>query len=72
MDINHTDLEKLLKEDLESCDKEHDLLQIKSNYLGKKGYLTALFTTLKDIDSDKRKIFGAELNDIKNILSSIL
>ena len=72
MDINHTDLEKLLKEDLESCDKEHDLLQIKSKYLGKKGYLTALFTTLKDIDSDKRKIFGAELNDIKNILSSIL
>jgi hypothetical protein len=36
MDINHTDLEKLLKEDLESCDKEHDLLQIKSKYLGKK------------------------------------
>ena len=46
MDINHTDLEKLLKEDLESCDKEHDLLQIKSKYLGKKGYLTALFLSL--------------------------
>ena len=53
MDINHTDLEKLLKEDLESCDKEHDLLQIKSKYLGKKGYLTALFTSLKDITPNK-------------------
>ena len=34
MDTNHTDLEKLLKEDLELCNKEHDLLQIKSKYLG--------------------------------------
>jgi phenylalanyl-tRNA synthetase alpha chain len=72
MDINHTDLEKLLKEDLESCVKEHDLQQIKSKYLGKKGYLTALFASLKDIDSDKRKILGAELNNIKNVLSSML
>ena len=72
MDINHTDLEKLLKEDLESCDKEHDLLQIKSKYLGKKGHLTTLFTSLKDIGSKKKKIFGAELNNIKNILSSML
>ena len=72
MDINHTDLEKLLKEDLDSCNKEHDLLQIKSKYLGKKGYLTSLFTSLKNIDPDKRKTFGAELNSIKNTLSSMI
>ena len=72
MDINHTDLEKLLKEDLGSCSKEHDLLQIKSKYLGKKGHLTLLFTSLKNIDADKRKTFGAELNIIKNTLSSMI
>ena len=72
MDINHTDLEKLLKEDLGSCSKEHDLLQIKSKYLGKKGHLTLLFTSLKNIDADKRKTFGAELNSIKNTLSSMI
>ena len=72
MDINHTDLENLLKEDLDSCNKEHDLLQIKSKYLGKKGYLTSLFTSLKNIDPDKRKTFGAELNSIKNTLSSMI
>ena len=62
MDINHTDLERLLKKDLELCGKEHELLQIKSKYLGKKGYLAALFTSLKDVEFDKRKILGAELN----------
>ena len=72
MDINHTDLEKLLKEDLVSCNKEHDLLQIKSKYLGKKGHLTSLFTSLKNINPDKRKTFGAELNNIKNTLSSMI
>ena len=72
MDINHTDLEKLLKEDLDSCNKEHDLLQIKSKYLGKKGHLTLLFTSLKNINPDKRKTFGAELNNIKNTLSSMI
>ena len=72
MDINHTDLEKLLKEDLDSCNKEHDLLQIKSKYLGKKGHLTSLFTSLKNINPDKRKTFGAELNNIKNTLSSMI
>ena len=72
MDINHTDLEKLLKEDLDSCKKEHNLLQIKSKYLGKKGYLTLLFASLKNIDSNKRKTLGAELNSIKNILSSMI
>jgi len=72
MDINHTDLEKLLKEDLDSCNKEHELLQIKSKYLGKKGYLTSLFSSLKNIDSDERKAFGAELNGIKNTLSRMI
>ena len=72
MDIDHTDLQKLLEEDLELCDKEHELLQIKSKYLGKKGHLALLFSALKDIDSDKRKTFGAELNIIKNTLSSMI
>ena len=72
MKINHTDLESLLKKDLQSCNTERDLLQIKSKYLGKKGHLTFLFSSLKDIDSDKRKMFGAQLNEVKTILSNIL
>jgi phenylalanyl-tRNA synthetase alpha chain len=72
MDINHTDLESLLKEDLKSCNVEHDLLQIKSKYLGKKGYLTLLFASIKNLNQDERKRFGVELNNVKNILSGLL
>ncbi len=72
MDINHTDLQGLLIKDLETCSKEHDLLQIKSKYIGKKGLLTKLFSTIKEIDSEQRKKFGAELNEIKIKITQII
>ena len=72
MDIHHTDLENSLKEDLQNCNNEHDLLQIKSKYLGKKGLLTSLFASIKNLGIDERKRFGLELNNVKNILSKLL
>jgi phenylalanyl-tRNA synthetase alpha chain len=72
MDIHHTDLENSLKEDLQNCNNEHDLLQIKSKYLGKKGLLTSLFASIKNLDINERKRFGVELNNVKNILSKLL
>jgi phenylalanyl-tRNA synthetase alpha chain len=72
MDIHHTDLENSLKEDLQNCNNEHDLLQIKSKYLGKKGLLTSLFASIKNLDMNERKRFGIELNNVKNILSKLL
>ena len=72
MDIHHTDLENSLKEDLRNCNNEHDLLQIKSKYLGKKGLLTSLFASIKNLGINERKRFGIELNNVKNILSELL
>lgn len=72
MDIHHTDLENSLKEDLQNCNNEHDLLQIKSKYLGKKGLLTSLFASIKNLGMNERKRFGIELNNVKNILSKLL
>jgi phenylalanyl-tRNA synthetase alpha chain len=72
MDIHHTDLENSLKEDLQNCNNEHDLLQIKSKYLGKKGVLTSLFASIKNLGINERKRFGIELNNVKNILSKLL
>ncbi|MBL6700992.1 MAG: phenylalanine--tRNA ligase subunit alpha, partial [Gammaproteobacteria bacterium] len=54
MDIHHTDLENSLKEDLQNCNNEHDLLQIKSKYLGKKGLLTSLFASIKNLGINER------------------
>ena len=72
MDIHHTDLENSLKEDLQNCNNQHDLLQIKSKYLGKKGLLTSLFASIKNLGINERKRFGIELNNVKNILSQLL
>tara|TARA_B100001057_G_scaffold1880_1_gene1760 strand:+ start:452 stop:1435 length:984 start_codon:yes stop_codon:yes gene_type:complete len=72
VNINHTDLEGLLIKDLETCTKEHDLLQIKSKYIGKKGLLTKLFSSIKDIESEHRKKYGAELNQIKIVITQII
>ena len=72
MDIHHTDLENALKDDLQKCNSQHDLLQIKSKYLGKKGLLTSLFVSIKNLDINERKRFGIELNNVKNILSKLL
>ena len=72
MKINHTDLEDLLKQDLETCSKEHDLQQIKSKYLGKKGHVTILFSSLKDIPPEERKAFGSELNNLKQVITKLI
>ena len=72
MKINHTDLEDLLKQDLEACDKEHDLQQIKSKYLGKKGHLTNIFSSLKDIPTEDRKSLGSQLNNLKQIITKLI
>ena len=72
MKINHTDLEGLLREDLETCNKEQDLIQIKSKYIGKKGFLTKLFSSLKEIEPENRKNFGAKLNQVKITITQII
>jgi len=70
MDIHHTDLENALKEDLQKCNNEHELSQIKSKYLGKKGLLTSLFVSIKNLDINERKRFGIELNNVKKYFIS--
>ena len=72
MKINLTDLEALLKKDLLTCSKEHDLLQVKSKYIGKKGYLTDLFSSIKDIAPENRKSYGVELNQVKMTLTNLI
>ncbi len=72
MKINLTDLEALLKKDLLTCTKEHDLQQVKSKYLGKKGYLTDLFSSLKEITPEKRRSYGIELNQVKMTLTNLI
>ncbi len=57
-------LNKAAKE-IEACDSQQSLQDIKVAYLGKKGKITELLKSLKDLSIEEKKSKGAEINSIK-------
>jgi len=45
---------------------ESELEQLRIEFLGKKGQVTTLFSTLKDLSIEEKKSFGAKINDLRN------
>ena len=59
------DIKKVLiqaKKDIELCSNQRDLQDIKVAYLGKKGKITELLKSLKDLSLEEKKNTGAKLN----------
>ncbi len=50
----------------------HELERLRVHYLGKKGLLTGLLHSLKDLSPDTRREMGAVLNEVKTDFESIL
>ena len=50
----------------------NELEQIRIYYLGKKGVLNMLFDEFKTLPSEEKKIYGKQLNDIKNQLQNFI
>lgn len=61
-----------LKNDLNEIKKEHDLNEIKTKYLGKKGRITELSSQIKDLKDEEKKTFGANLNKLKTEATNLL
>jgi len=62
------DVKKVLEaaiKDLQSAITEHDLYEVRVSYLGKKGKITELLKSLKDLSLEDKKSFGAELNSAR-------
>lgn len=66
MDI--TKLKKQAFEELEKVKTPVDLEQFRVKYLGRKGGITAILRSLKDLSAGQRKKLGAEANKLKNDL----
>ena len=67
-------IEKLkseLRKSLENIDREDSLSLIKAEYLGKKGKITELSQSIKDVSVEERKKFGMLLNDIKSYANNL-
>jgi phenylalanyl-tRNA synthetase alpha chain len=63
MDVKKV-LEAALK-DLQSATTQQDLYEVRVSYLGKKGKITDLLKSLKDLSLEEKKSVGAELNSAR-------
>ncbi len=70
--MNLENILKELKDDLNGVSDEHTLSDIKTKYLGKKGQITALYAKMKELNSDEKKSFGAELNSLKDEATKLI
>jgi phenylalanyl-tRNA synthetase alpha chain len=68
-------LEKIFedfKKEVSQLSTPADLLNLKANYLGKKGVLSEILKGLKDVDEELRKKVGPLANQIKDEISDIV
>jgi phenylalanyl-tRNA synthetase alpha chain len=65
-------LEKSLREDVESCDNLEQLESVRVKYLGRKGAVTAMLRGIKDAAPEERPHIGAESNRLKQLCESLI
>ena len=66
MSKEYSSLISELREKLDSCSSQHDLSNIKSHYLGKKGIISNEFLKLRTALPEERKLLGGKLNALKD------
>ena len=68
------DVKKVLEaaiKDLQSATIQQDLYEVRVSYLGKKGKITELLKSLKDLSLEEKKSVGAELNAARESVETI-
>jgi phenylalanyl-tRNA synthetase alpha chain len=68
------DLEKIkeeFKKSLYLLSKEADVLNLKSDYLGKTGVVSEILKSLKGMDAEARKSFGPKANELKDSIQEL-
>ena len=68
-------LENLLNDVKEALNNVNDiqtLNDIKVKYMGKKGLINDLTSTLRDLSIEEKKVFGAKLNELKMSVTNLL
>ena len=69
------DIKKVLNEatkEIEQSSNQLDLQNVKVAYLGKKGKITELLKSLKDLSLDEKKSTGAELNQLRSEVDNLI
>ncbi len=61
-----------ITEDLVAVSDEVSLQQLKSKYLGKKGVITSMLRSMRDIPPEQRKDFGEAINGVKDGIETLI
>ncbi|MES2961018.1 MAG: phenylalanine--tRNA ligase subunit alpha [Pseudomonadota bacterium] len=64
-----TNLETLLSDfnsQISKIENKQQLEEIRINFLGKKGFVTELFSQLKNVANEEKKAFGAAINQVRD------
>ena len=61
-----------IKVDLNSVKDETSLMQLKSRYLGKKGVITDMLKSIRDLPKEQKKEFGQAINNVKNSIETLI
>ena len=65
MDINQV-LKDASKE-IDLANSQEDIQNLKVSYLGKKGKITELLKSLKDLSLEEKKTIGAQINSLRSL-----
>ena len=66
------ELRQAFSEKLESAVNTQALEEIRIEYLGKKGSVTGLLKSMKDLSNEERKSFGQQVNMLKNEITEAI
>ena len=59
------------KEAFTRCQNQNELLQEKANFLGKKGPISAIMATMRDLSIEEKKELGAKVNVVKSEIETL-
>ena len=72
MEEKLTKLKEELTSKLASATKEADILNIKSEYVGKKSEVSNILSSLKDMSIDDKKKYGSLINNTKKEMENLI
>jgi len=73
--MSKMDIQKVLKEastEIELANLQAELQNLRVSYLGKKGKITELLKSLKDLPLEEKKTIGAQINSLRNSVDSLI
>jgi len=71
MSVNIENIVNEAKEAFALCKTQNELLQEKANFLGKKGPISAVMATMRDLSIEDKKTLGAKVNVVKSEIETL-